>query len=127
MSDEHRGNVILLCAVAFIASIAYPPWVSYYAVEPASCVIERRAVTAHQVPASSQLVGGTDEYGWLWEPPTGRYSQVSQTPVAGIRPDLVRLSMEWLGIAVVFGLAFMASRPANTQVAATGPTAKPSE
>jgi hypothetical protein len=106
---KDQGNILLWGVVAVVASVVYPPWLTSFAVEPASLVVERKAQTNREMSASSHLVSGTDEYGWLWAPPNGHWNYGSQTPTLGVRPDVTRLAMEWLAIAAVFGSLYWAS------------------
>jgi hypothetical protein len=123
---HERFNVGLVCAVAFVATIIYPPWVNSFAVEPVSwlAAIDRQTwlpdgteltkVLANRAPpAASQLVCTSIGYSWLWEPPSAGYPLLKLPGVkgGGVRPDLARLSMEWLAIAAVFSSLFWASSP----------------
>ncbi len=138
---QERFTSALVCALAFVATIIYPPWVTTYAVEPASWLWDKdwehvtdkgkeitAAKQARELPATSQLVSTTDGYSWLWEPPAGNWSRMNYPrPVVGVRPDMARLSMEWLAIAAVFAFLFWVAPPRTAAQPPASQPGKPNE
>jgi len=101
--NNEQMNATWFGLVLFIAMGAYPPWVHSYAVKPDT-------QPSNQPVLTSQLVCDSIGYSWIWKPP-GR--------PGGVRPDIARLSIQWVGLIAVFGLWIYALRtkpkPASSQ------------